>query len=748
MRVVSQHMHSQLPAQTSVSSLTSTSVIQAKAESPSGPRQQGNEAVGGAHDVASSLPYDPAALTWNFEKTLNREHRYCYCGDDRNLLDVDVQCSRCSNFFHGRCIKLDMGPVVPFMTNYHFACRNCSPTQSESFTRSVCPWKNICASVMANLVLMRMRMKNPTWDKSCYASKLLQQSMPEVGWFSRKSDIVPFLEVPRHWAAICTEKDKTEATSWPSTLGNALVSNPDLFKAHDEASRSANSAYSLSNLNLFAFRHGYLAGTKNSVPRKRKAEDTDNSTHRTASEPVPAPDFATQPEPIPTADSASIPPERTSSREKAVNKIEEAPTFTPKIPVKKESNRASTVVTKDLTRERKPTAKKATTTKKADAPPAKLIRRPPPYRPQDFGAVPKQPGMNPVEGHFEQGPYYSFTDIPYNKRGFKYSLCEAAPAMPAIMYRQVEVAPYEARMDWSDISPYMYLSKDAKSATTDKGFRMGRANVGMREGQWYWEVKVLRGNGEQGGHVRLGIARREASLDGPIGFDGYSYGIRDKGGEKMHLSRPRRFMDSFGTGDVIGFHLTLPPAPKTDVVRDKIPIRYRGQLYFEQFEYTTNKEMEDLLHPGTAPATRAPSPATLKHSSLKVYKNGKAMGTAFDHLLSFWPPHCQTTRDTPAPDDGLSGYYPAISVYARGAARFNFGPTFECVPERNLLSGGNNGARGGRVRPLSDRYDEQVAEDVVFDVLDEIAMEQDLRDLSLGEPQLEVEPMREIAEYD
>lgn len=605
-------------------------------------------------------------------------------------------------------------------------------------------------------------MINQHWEKHNYAAKHFEHLMPDLGWYLRKTDIVPFLDIPRHWAAICTEKDKSETVAWASTLGNSLVSNPDCFEAHDESNRSANSPLRLRNPNLFAFKCGYMTASKTYAPRKRKAEEIEAKVTPTpASVPIsaPSPTLMSAPAPTPVGipvqpieapativkldqlGAVFIPPERVSQREKPAVKADDAPTFNARIPtIKKESTRPANALTKEIARERKPTAKKAVTMKKTDQSPAKLIRRPPPYKPQDFNARPKAPGKTQVEGQFANGPYFSITDIPYNKRGFKYIMCEAAPSMPAIMYRQVEVEPHEARIDWSDMSPYMYLSKDGRSATTDKGFRLGRANVVVREGQWYWEVKILRGNGDQGGHVRLGIARREASIDGPVGFDGYSYGIRDKGGEKMHLSRPRKFMESFGSGDVIGFHLSLPKAPSTEIARDRIPIRYRQQLYFEQFEYNSSKEMEDLLNPGTQ--TLKPTvPPILKGSFLKVYKNGKPMGTAFDNLFSFWPPNSQTQRDQPAKDDGSLGYYPAVSVYHGGAVRLNFGPELECPPQKDIF-------KTGSVKHISQRFDEQVAEDVVYDLMDEIDFEEDLKELSLGQQQLEVEPIREIAEYD
>ena len=54
-----------------------------------------------------------------------------------------------------------------------------------------------------------------------------------------------------------------------------------------------------------------------------------------------------------------------------------------------------------------------------------------------------------------------------------------------------------------------------------------------------------------------------APLDAPVGFDAYSYGLRDQNFHKLHMSRPKEFVDvpdaSFVTGDVIGLLISLPP---------------------------------------------------------------------------------------------------------------------------------------------------------------------------------------------
>jgi COMPASS component BRE2 len=339
----------------------------------------------------------------------------------------------------------------------------------------------------------------------------------------------------------------------------------------------------------------------------------------------------------------------------------------------------------------------------------------------------------------------------------------------------------------------MYLDQSGRHITTDKGFRMARANVAVREGRWYWECKIIRGTVkraegqkvESHGHVRLGFARREASLDAPVGFDAYSYGIRDVEGQKVHMSRPKDFFpagEEIMEGDVIGLEIQLPSeqlhrkvvqgqynpvvdvidedvssAEGPNIVRDRIPIRFKAHIYFEKIDYHTSKELEDLMNPspvgasGSAnsssaeppnPTHQIPSLRTLPKSCIKVYKNGVFMGTPFTNLLAFLPPASKPQAQVGARDgldDGMLGYYPAISVFRGGAAEVNFGPKFWYPPPgyettaegEDVQMGGttdpdtvtvaNNAPEvGGSIRSVAERYDEQIVEDIVADIVDEV----------------------------
>src|SRR5690606_1395027 len=112
---------------------------------------------------------------------------------------------------------------------------------------------------------------------------------------------------------------------------------------------------------------------------------------------------------------------------------------------------------------------------------------------------------------------------PYNRNRFKYVPCEKDPLLPYLGWRRQENELSGVRLSREDRSQYMYVSGDNYTITTEKGFRMARANCGVTEGKWYYEVRVDRGgegkiDGKDGAHVRLGWARREGKKNAFIKF--------------------------------------------------------------------------------------------------------------------------------------------------------------------------------------------------------------------------------------
>ncbi|KAK0388566.1 hypothetical protein NLU13_4809 [Sarocladium strictum] len=425
---------------------------------------------------------------------------------------------------------------------------------------------------------------------------------------------------------------------------------------------------------------------------------------------------------------------------------------------------AQATITDDATQANrsKPSRAKKDTFKKREAKGGGESGRatPDPNEPEQSASAPLRYKLNP--------PKPSDFDPPRGPMMSLHHEIEDYPNFPSMLYyRSTEPEPYGPRMSFEDTAMHIFFDKSGKRVTTTKGFRMARANVAVREGRWYWECKITNGirkpkDGESkvegGKHVRMGWARREASLDAPVGFDAYSYGIRDVAGEKVYMSRPKDFFpagEGIREGDVIGLEIQLPPEklqrqvmagqynPVVDragdtsestieppnIIRDRLPIRFKAHTYFEKIEYHTTKELEDMMNPSPSAANAASAEAphpnhpvhalrTLPRSYIKIYKNGQLIGTAFEDLLGFLPPASRPMPQFGAReglDDGMLGYYPAVSVFRGGSAEVNFGPDFWYPPPAD-----EQGDEKERLRPLAERFDEQIAEDIVYDIIDEV----------------------------
>lgn len=370
-----------------------------------------------------------------------------------------------------------------------------------------------------------------------------------------------------------------------------------------------------------------------------------------------------------------------------------------------------------------------------------------------------------------------------NKKGYNFVHAAADPSFPHMIYhRQSETGPFTARINFHDITSAVFVDRTGLHFTCESGWRSARSNVCIKTGKFFYEIKITKGIpkgdladdyfDEPRPHIRMGYSRREASTDKPVGQDAYAYGFKDRKGEKMYLSRPRLCFpnhEDMREGDVIGLEITLPseqlhkkvvdgiynPAvdlqddftiPKeivSDVIRDRIPISFKGAPYFEYLNYESTKELEDFRSPmkgvvgsGTPDTPRPTHPVpcmrTLPFSSIKIYKNGVLMDEAFTDLLAFLPPASKCGAAIAGKenfDDGGLGYYPMVSCIHGGCCELNFGPDFWCPPpgyeaaedEVDLLGTEQaTAARSDTVKPVCERYTEQIAEDCVYDIIDEV----------------------------
>jgi COMPASS component BRE2 len=296
-----------------------------------------------------------------------------------------------------------------------------------------------------------------------------------------------------------------------------------------------------------------------------------------------------------------------------------------------------------------------------------------------------------------------------------------------------------------------------------------RANVSAREGTYYYEARIISGivRGSQlpgvspRGNVRLGFARREADLDVNVGVDCYGYGIRDVNGEVVNRMRCEYFFpkdEAIYEGDVIGMLITLPPLAlhkkivdgtydtavdgdgsnvsesaasvpmPINFIRDRIPFHLKSDFLYQQSHIFPTKHLRDYAFnlketptygPPSPGNSEDPSLRTLPGSSITIYKNGVRMGSPFTNLYAFLPPASRATQgsnnlgigERENADDGMIGYFPAVSCHCGGAVECRFeapwwvGPPVQDFPH---------------VKPFGDRFVDQIIEDIVADIVDEV----------------------------
>ncbi|KIW66963.1 hypothetical protein PV04_06243 [Phialophora macrospora] len=178
-----------------------------------------------------------------------------------------------------------------------------------------------------------------------------------------------------------------------------------------------------------------------------------------------------------------------------------------------------------------------------------------------------------------------------------------------------------------------------------------------------------------------------------------------------------------------------------DIIRDRNPFLHKGMTYFECPEYTPNPDLSrptlnaknKSINPETGkrydlltephPNHELPHLRTLPGSKIELWVNGKYHGVVWEHLFAFLPPASYIDKGSRVAvagqsdvDDGLLGYYPAISHYTGGAIECKFDGPWWYGYDRD-------GPPHPNARPIGDRYKEQIVEDMVSDLVDEIYQE-------------------------
>ncbi|KAG0202273.1 hypothetical protein BGX28_005158 [Mortierella sp. GBA30] len=607
----------------------------------------------------------------------------------------------CQNWFHASCIEVNLGPVVPFITNYKFLCKTCvvKPTGKtqqtqeprepgsvpEFFERVTAGWKEICATTIANLIMQEYLKQARDYKGSGPSKEPNEENMWSVNadymdweecryYFNKKDHILPYVD--RHWKALCTDRSRTP--TWWATLGSCLYISKDVFAATDEQARSASSDFCLTKSNLWNMKPGHIASHQSSSSK---------------------------------------------------GQTQKAP---------REAKRKANAGAQDEGGAKKTSSGKSE--KKSRGSGSSGNRRPATPLTSQTTYIPLPNTVVATNRESNLAPFSSSNEHPYNRHRFKYVTCEPDPLLQYMLYRQTAnpVLP-GVRLCREDMSPYMLIDEECMTITTEKGFRMVRANCGVREGKWYYEVMIDRGGepryeGRDGAHVRLGWARREATLQAPVGFDAYSYGIRDTTGEKVHMSRVMPFGEPFETGDVIGLYISLPPDGNEKSFfkqrRLRKPFYFKGQLYFESIDYSPTKRYAEMAEYEATPIKmnieKPVPPPVIPESKIIVYKNGVCQGVMCQDLFALLPIEQNAKeKEQIRFDDGTLGYYPVISVYRNGTATANFGPEFKFPPSKDPEAEAENRditVESNTWRPMSERWEEKLIEECLIDLVDEVEL--------------------------
>nr|CAG4643833.1 EOG090X03NS [Lepidurus arcticus] len=166
----------------------------------------------------------------------------CYCGKDRNMNIVELLCASCMRWFHESCISYQLGKLVPFMMNYVFLCKNCSPSGLETFKKNQAQFSQMCITAIANLV------------------QLSNKEGSSRQYFWRDKEIIPYMET--RWEGLTTMPRRV-TQSWHATVIKTLQKERGLIflclDNQESNQPNADALYGLMSLDVSTIRPNYEA---------------------------------------------------------------------------------------------------------------------------------------------------------------------------------------------------------------------------------------------------------------------------------------------------------------------------------------------------------------------------------------------------------------------------------------------------------------------------------------------------------
>nr|CAH7722633.1 unnamed protein product [Callosobruchus chinensis] len=106
--------------------------------------------------TVKALPYDLNSLNWDTYHRVNSEQIYCYCGGNGEWYKQMLQCGRCRQWFHERCLDCLQYPLYCGDRFYVFVCSICN--QGKDFLRRLeMKWVDVVHLMLFNLTAYNVK---------------------------------------------------------------------------------------------------------------------------------------------------------------------------------------------------------------------------------------------------------------------------------------------------------------------------------------------------------------------------------------------------------------------------------------------------------------------------------------------------------------------------------------------------------------------------------------------------------------